>query len=548
MRITLTIVLLCTAQIALSQPVVPESPVRYDTDLLAPSFHHGRRAALSGAIPAGTVGVIFGGAERNRENDVSFEYRQSSDLYYLTGTTEPGSVLLLATEGFEIDGETVTELLMVPPRNPMMESVIGRRFGVERAQAALGVQLVVGNDRYEEIIGGLADREDVRFAHLALPDGVEETSELGAQIEYFRETANPFTIEANGRMARMAGQYMMMADADQFDRLKMFVTSRLQADNFEGSSRNMYDALVASQTYDDWITWRRENIDSQYADGMTLQAALAQLRMVKTDDEIALMQRAIDITAAAHREAMKSIEPGMHEYEIEALIEYVFRRNGAEYTGFPSIVGSGENSTVLHYESNRRRMEANDVVVMDIGAEYHGYSADITRTVPVDGTFSPEQKSLYELVLRAQNAGIDASRAGNMFNDPDAAARAVISDGLVELGLIGSAEESRRFFVHGTSHYLGLYVHDVGDRGPLRPGTVITVEPGIYVPPADDVDPKWWNIGIRIEDDVLITEGDPVVLSAKAPKTVSEIETLMAAKGLGNEEAGLVDQHRAEHD
>ncbi len=256
-----------------------------------------------------------------------------------------------------------------------------------------------------------------------------------------------------------------MADADQFDRLKMFATSRLQADNFEGTSRDMFDALVAAQTYDDWIAWRRENIDSQYADGMTLQAALAQLRMVKTDDEIALMQRAIDITAAAHREAMKSIEPGMHEYEIEALIEYVFRRNGAEYTGFPSIVGSGENSTVLHYESNRRRMEANDVVVMDIGAEYHGYSADITRTVPVDGTFSPEQKSLYELVLLAQNAGIDASRAGNMFNDPDAAARAVISDGLVELGLIGTAEESRRFFVHGTSHYLGLYVHDVGDYG-----------------------------------------------------------------------------------
>ena len=536
---SLATVLFLIANVAASQPATPQYPVRYDTDLLTPSFHEGRRAALASALTNGLVGVVFGAPERTRENDVSFEYRQSSDLYYLTGTTESGSVLLLAPGGIEIDGETVREVLMVPPRNPMMESVVGRRFGVERAQAELGIEKVVSNARFEEVIRTIAEGNGNRFAHLPLPDA-EEGSALSAQVEIFKEVANPFVLEASGQMAQMAGQYMMMANADQFDRLKMFLTTRLQADSFEGTSRQMYEALAASETYDEWMSWRKENVDSKYADGATLQTVLTQLRMVKTEEELAIMQRAIDVTAAAHREAMKSIEPGMHEYEVEALIEYVFKRNGAEYTGFPSIVASGENSTVLHYESNRRRMGDNDVVVMDIGAEYHGYSADITRTVPVDGTFSPEQKAIYELVLEAQAAGIDASRAGNMFNDPDAAAREVIGAGLVELGLIENAEESRRFFVHGTSHYLGLYVHDVGDRGPLRPGTVITVEPGIYISPAEDVDPKWWNIGVRIEDDVLITEDDPVILSAAAPRTTAEIEALMAEKGLGNEPDGRV--------
>ncbi len=262
--------------------------------------------------------------------------------------------------------------------------------------------------------------------------------------------------------------------------------------------------------------------------------------MVKTDAELALLQRAIDITGAAHREAMRSVVPGMHEYEIEALVEYIFRRNGAESPGFPSIVGSGENSVILHYETNRRRLEAEDMVVIDIGAEYHGYSADVTRTLPANGTFSPEQKAIYELVLRAQDAGIDASRAGQPFRAPHIAAAAVVAEGLVELGLIESADEVRRFFMHGTSHYLGLYVHDVGTGGELVPGTVITVEPGVYISPSETVDPKWWNIGVRIEDDILITDGDPVLMSASAPRTVSEIEALMGETGLGNQTGGVV--------
>jgi Xaa-Pro aminopeptidase len=173
-------------------------------------------------------------------------------------------------------------------------------------------------------------------------------------------------------------------------------------------------------------------------------------------------------------------------------------------------------------------------VVIDIGAEYHGYTADVTRTVPVDGVYSPEQRAIYELVYRAQEAGIEATRAGSDFGAPHQAAAQVLATGLAELGLIPSptdAQGLRRFFMHGTSHYLGLDVHDVGSRGPLQPGTVITVEPGLYVPAADDIDPKWWNIGVRIEDDVLVTDGDPVMLSADVPRQIDEVEALMARPG-----------------
>jgi Xaa-Pro aminopeptidase len=250
------------------------------------------------------------------------------------------------------------------------------------------------------------------------------------------------------------------------------------------------------------------------------------------------LKRAIDITVEAQREAMRSLTPGMHEYEAQALIEYVFARNGSEYPGFPSIVGSGENTVILHYESNRRRTQPGDLVLMDIGAEVHGYTADVTRTVPVSGTFSPEQKAIYEIVLRAQDAGIQASRAGSPFGAPHQAAARVLAAGLAQLGLITSptdAEGLRRFFMHGTSHYLGLDVHDVGAYGPLEAGTVITVEPGIYIAPAPDIDRKWWNIGVRIEDDVLITAQ---LLSGGAPRTVAEIEALMREQGLGNQPGG----------
>jgi Xaa-Pro aminopeptidase len=296
--------------------------------------------------------------------------------------------------------------------------------------------------------------------------------------------------------------------------------------------RSLAEAFISSGSYDEWARRRTELLAGR-SEGTALRIALNDFRTTKTEEELALLRRAIDITADAHREVMRQVRPGWAEYQIEALVEYTFKRNGSEYPGFPSIVGSGENSTILHYETNRRTTEPADVVVIDIGAEYHGYTADVTRTIPLSGRYSPEQRAIYEVVYAAQEAGIRASRAGNDFRAPHNAAAQVLAEGLARLGLISSPNDMaglRRFFMHGTSHYLGLDVHDVGNYGPLTTGTVITVEPGIYIAAADDIDPKWWNIGVRIEDDVLITDGDPIILSAAAPRQIDEVEALMQAK------------------
>ena len=472
------------AQPAQTQSALPPEPdVRYDTDVLSPAFHQSRRDSVLEALPEDAVAVVFSAPERNRENDVEFEYRQSSDLYYLTGAHEPGSVLLLAPGGIPVDGKTARAVLMVPPRNPQSEVWNGRLYGEERAQKTLGVEKAVSNERFEEILGGLLQDSTRRFFYLPLPDGVAEGSTLGQQLAFFEEHVPLLEAESDFR-TRSAVGYMLSTDSPaRFAQIQPVLAQRLTPEAFADSTlRNAFMAFTTAASFEDWQNWKAEHL-AHYADGIALGETLGRLRMVKTDEEMALLQRAIDITTAAHQEAARSLEPGMHEYEIEALVEYVFKRNGAEYPGFPSIVGSGENATILHYTTSRREMEADDLVVIDIGAEYHGYSADVTRTLPVDGTFSPEEKAIYELVLEAQEAGIQAACADSGFGAPGQAATQVIASGLIELGLIENETDVRRFFMHGTSHYLGLYVHDVGDYGPLVPGTVITVEPGIYIAP-----------------------------------------------------------------
>lgn len=442
-----------------------DAPVRYDEDYLSADFHRSRRAAVVAQLPGNSLVVLFGAPMRNRSNDMDYEYRQASDFLYLTGSEEPGSALILAPGGLEVDGERVHEILFVPPRDPAREVWDGRRFGAERAMQRLGVELALDATRFDEILVPLLQNGQHRVYHLGFPDGVPEGSALHDQLAAFMDNVDPAALPGAGT----------------------------------GSAA-------------------------------PLRGVLDGLRAIKSDEEMTALRRAIDITTEAHREVMQQVQAGWAEYEIEALVEYTFKRNGSEQPGFNSIVGSGENSTILHYMTNRRVTEPGDVVVIDIGAEVHGYSADVTRTIPVSGTYSPEQRAIYELVYRAQEAGIRATRAGNPFFASNSEASRVLAEGLAELGLISSAADTgglRRFFMHGTSHYLGLDVHDVGSYGSLRPGEVVTIEPGIYIPVAEDIDPKWWNIGIRIEDDVLVTDGDPVILSAAAPRQIDEVEALM---------------------
>jgi Xaa-Pro aminopeptidase len=249
-----------------------------------------------------------------------------------------------------------------------------------------------------------------------------------------------------------------------------------------------------------------------------LGTAMAQLRLVKDSVEVERLRRAISITAEAQKEAMRSVEPGMYEYELEAIVEYVVRSGGAERVGFPTIVGSGPNSVILHYDRNRRRTEKSDLIVIDAGAEYGYYTADVTRTFPASGKFSPRQREIYELVLAVQTTVIDSIRPGRAVFELEMIARRYMREH--SKGMCGSAT-CDRYFLHGLSHWLGMNVHDVGSyKTSLEPGMVLTVEPGIYLAHED--------IGVRIEDDVLVTEDGHEVLSAAAPKTVEAIESLMA--------------------
>tara|TARA_B100000809_G_scaffold264514_1_gene320557 strand:+ start:1223 stop:2644 length:1422 start_codon:yes stop_codon:yes gene_type:complete len=262
-------------------------------------------------------------------------------------------------------------------------------------------------------------------------------------------------------------------------------------------------------------------------DQSNLPQIMATLRQVKSKEEITLMRKAIEMTCDAQIELMKALKPDMKEYESEAIVEYVFKKNGAEHPGFPSILGGGENSCIIHYAKNRKQLKGKDMLVSDIGAEYHGYTADVTRSLPVDGNFSKEETIIYNIVLKAQQAGIDSCKVGNKFWTPHRTATKIITDELLALGIIKESYHVQRYFMHGTSHYLGLDVHDPGLHGTLQPGNVITVEPGIYIPEGSECDPKWWNIGIRIEDDILITKNGPDNLSEKAPRSITEIEALM---------------------
>jgi len=259
-----------------------------------------------------------------------------------------------------------------------------------------------------------------------------------------------------------------------------------------------------------------------------LKGMMARLREIKQQEELVLLRKAINITCDGFVEMIKSVRPGMKEYQTQAKGEYVFRDKGAEDKGYGSICGGGHNACVLHYVFNRKELSGDDLFLVDMGAEYHGYTADVTRTFPVDGKFSEEERAIYQLVLDAQNAGIAACKPGNTFRSTHEAAYDVIAKGLIRLGITKTEEEARLYFMHGTSHYLGLDVHDAGTFGPLQENSVITVEPGIYISENSPCDKKWWNKGVRIEDDVLITANGHEVLSGHLVRSIDAIEKLMA--------------------
>lgn len=456
------------------------------TDYLSADFHKERRQALREQMPANTVAVFFANAVRNRANDVDYVYHQDPDFYYLTGYKEPHSVLLIFSEDQKnSEGKTFNEILYVQEKNAKAEQWNGYRLGTEGAKTKLGWEIAFNGKEF-------------------LTSGIDYTA---FDKVFFKDFQNDY--RDNKR--------------DEADLASLVETFKIQTGYYENQQQQSgTTGLDRELNQEKNLPTGKANLDSQ-----SLRRYMAGLRQVKTPEEMVLLKKAIRISAMGQREIMKAMHPGMSEAEIQGIHEYVYKKYGSEFEGYPSIVGAGHNGCVLHYIENNKTKVGDDLVLMDLGAEYHGYTADVTRTIPANGKFSPEQKAIYDLVYEAQEAGIAAAVVGNSMQAPDAAARKVINEGLIRLGIIKAEGEGRTYFPHGTSHHIGLDVHDPGLGGPMEANMVITVEPGIYIPEGSNCDPKWHGIAVRIEDDILITESGPVNLSAEAPRKSLEIEALM---------------------
>lgn len=416
-----------------------------------------------------SIAIIPSAREVVRSHDTHHRFRQSSDFFYLTGFDEPEAIAVIRP-GYEHGAFT----LFVRPRDPEKEQWDGVRFGTEGAK-------------------------DVYSADAAHP------------VAEFREKLPEFLSGTHNLYYRLG-----------LDReLDEIIIARLAAMRMETRK-----GTVAPHTITD--------------SGVLLH----EMRRIKTDEEINIIARAAEITAEAHTQAMRLTKPGMKEYEVEALIEYVFRRHGAMAPGYGSIVGAGNNATYLHYVKNDAEIKDGDMLLVDAGAEYQGYAADITRCFPANGKFTEAQRDIYDLVLQAEMECVAGVRPGVTMDELYNRSAQILTEGMVRLGLLAGdpaklieEEAHKKFYMHRLGHYLGMDVHDVGlyyENGkarPLEPGMIVTIEPGLYVSQdAEGVPDKYRGLGVRIEDDVLVTADGNRVLTTAAPKQAEEIEELMARR------------------
>ncbi len=499
------------------------------TDFLTADFHKERREAVRAMLPHNSVAVFFANAERNRANDVDYIYHQDPDFYYLTGYKEPNAVLVIFSENqVNTEGKEFNEMLYVQKRDASAEQWNGKRLGIEGAKKQLGFDMAFNGDEFSKIPIDFKTFDMVTFFDFKHDYRDKRgDADLFDLIKSFKEKTNypsdynvtkqqlysmikSTTVENRANVAQTLGRYLNYYEELKDDELlRNFVEAK-------------DDKVISDIKEKVSLKLEAHNLDSN-----VIAEIMNTLRETKTEEEMVLLKKAIEISAVGQNEVMKAMHPNMSEVEIQGVHEYVYKKYGAEYEGYPSIVGGGNNGCILHYIENNKTKVGNDLVLMDLGAEYHGYTADVTRTIPANGKFTPEQKQIYDIVYKAQEAGIKASIVGAPFRAPGEASSKVVAEGLISLGIIKETSEARTYFPHGTSHYLGLDVHDRGTYGPYKANTVITVEPGIYIPEGSDCDKKWWGIAVRIEDDILITDEGPVNLSAMAPRTTEAIEEMM---------------------
>lgn len=427
-----------------------------------------RRRMLLKKMGKGGVAILAAAPVRMRNREVEYPYRQDSSFLYLTGFPEPHAIAVL------IAGRAAGEyILFSRQHDPDVERWCGLYAGQDGAQRVYGADEAFPIDQVDKIMPGLLEK---------------------AKRVYY---AMGYQTDVDARLTEWLNEV-----------------------------RKKYRTGVHAPV-----------------EFVALDHVLNEMRLIKHPGEIDVMRHAARVTTAAHRRAMRLCRPGMTEFQIEAELRHEFMYGGCRQTAYPPIVAGGNNSCVLHYTTNDAELRDGELLLIDAGAEHDGYAADVTRTFPVNGRFSREQRAVYEVVLAAQLAAIRQVRPGSQWNAPHDTAVRVLTTGLVELGLLkGSVaklikqDAYRKFYMHRTGHWLGLDVHDVGDYKvdkrwrTLAPGMVLTVEPGLYIPAGTrGVHKKWWRIGVRIEDDVLVTRKGNEVLTIDAPKTVEDIEALMAA-------------------
>lgn len=423
-----------------------------------------RRQQLMSSIGQDAVAIVSAAPEYLRNGDSHYPYRQNSNFYYLTGFSEPEAIAVLIPKENKF-------ILFNRLRDPAQETWTGRRAG-----------------------------------------------QTGACEEYGANEAYPIHEFKNKLLSYLSNYKRVCIALGQNLKLDTMVAEEIKA--IREKSRSGTEAPLAI---------------------VDLESYLQEMRLFKSPLEIEWMRKAAEISAQAHIVAMQNCRPGMYEYELEADLLHEFYRQGSRFPAYTSIVGSGENTCILHYSENNAELKSGDLVLIDAGCEYQCYASDITRTFPVNGRFTPEQKAIYDIVLQAQLAAINAVKPGVRWDVMQEICARTITEGLVALGILkGTVNELIAknayfdFYMHRSGHWLGMDVHDVGaykvsgEWRELEPGMVFTVEPGIYIAANNpNVDKKWWNIGVRIEDDVLVTANGCEVLSAKTPKQVADIEALM---------------------
>jgi len=426
-----------------------------------------RRKRLMDMMGNESIAILPTASVCLRNNDVEFPFRPDSDFYYMTGYPEPEAVAVIIPD--RPHGEYV---LFCRERDPRKETWDGKRGGLEGACDIYGADDAFPIEDMDDILPNLLEDKE-RIFHTMGNDAIFDQRVLG-WVNEVRDKAR--------------------------------------------TGVNAPDEFIS------------------------LTHILHDMRLYKSRQEITAMRKAAKISAVAHKSAMQICQPGLMEYQVEAELVHKFMQQGSRISAYPSIVGGGANSCILHYTDNDEELKDGDILLIDAGAEYQGYASDITRTFPVNGKFTRAQKDIYEVVLRAQLLAIEEVKPGNHWNDPHEAAVKAITEGLLELGILKGKLSTllkdhaySTHYMHRTGHWLGMDVHDVGDYKVdgnwrmLEPGMVLTVEPGLYLPAGTKgLAKKWWDIGVRIEDDVLVTKDGCDVLSKDTPKTIAEIEALMS--------------------